>query len=75
MLYVSKKLFHFPAYWLQEILKQQLAEKQDIIVKSDTQNVGHSKQTSIVKTENKGDSFSPTQEVSRVILMQNASSL
>lgn len=63
---------------------QQLAEKQDIIGKlqrekdlaashkSDTQKVGSSKQTSIMKTENKGDSFSPTQEVSRVILMQNA---
>uniref|UniRef100_A0A672LUY9 Kinesin-like protein KIF20B n=1 Tax=Sinocyclocheilus grahami TaxID=75366 RepID=A0A672LUY9_SINGR len=52
----------------------QLAEKQDTIVKlqrekdlaashkSDTQNVGSSKQTSNVKTENKGDSFSPAQE-------------
>ncbi|XP_016126109.1 kinesin-like protein KIF20B [Sinocyclocheilus grahami] len=58
----------------QELLKQQLAEKQDTIVKlqrekdlaashkSDTQNVGSSKQTSNVKTENKGDSFSPAQE-------------
>ncbi len=74
MLYVSNNVFHFPAYWLQEI-KQQLAEKQDIIVKSDTQKVDSSKQTSILKTENKGDTFSPTQEVSRVILMQNALSL
>uniref|UniRef100_A0A673KRR5 Kinesin-like protein KIF20B n=1 Tax=Sinocyclocheilus rhinocerous TaxID=307959 RepID=A0A673KRR5_9TELE len=52
----------------------QLAEKQDTIVKlqrekdlaashkSDTQKVGSSKQTSNVKTENKGDSFSPAQE-------------
>lgn len=76
--------FYFAAYWLQEILKQQLAEKQDTTVKlqrekdlaashkSDTQKVGSSKQTSNVKTENKGNSFSPTQEVSRVILMQNA---
>ncbi len=75
MLYVSNNVFHFPAYWLQEILKQQLAEKQDIIVKSDTQKVDSSKQSSILKTENKGDTFSPTQEVSRVILMQNALSL
>uniref|UniRef100_A0A8C1PBK2 Kinesin family member 20Bb n=1 Tax=Cyprinus carpio TaxID=7962 RepID=A0A8C1PBK2_CYPCA len=63
-----------PAENTKEILKQQLAEKQDTTVKlqrekdlaashkSDTQKVGSSKQTSNVKTENKGNSFSPTQE-------------
>lgn len=59
------------------MLKQQLAEKQDTIVKlpaSATQKVDSPKQTSNVKTKNEGDSFSPTQEVSKVILMQNACS-
>ncbi|XP_051770957.1 kinesin-like protein KIF20B isoform X4 [Ctenopharyngodon idella] len=48
-----------------EMLKQQLAEKQDTIVKlpaSATQKVDSPKQTSNVKTKNEGDSFSPTQE-------------
>lgn len=66
------------------MLKQQLADKQDTIVKlprekgdlapSATQKVDSPKQTSNVKTKNLGDSFSPTQEVSKVILMQNACS-
>lgn len=66
------------------MLKQQLAEKQDTVVKlprengdlaaSATQKVDSPKQTSNMKTKNEGDSFSPTQEVSKVILMQNACS-
>ncbi|XP_026132496.1 kinesin-like protein KIF20B isoform X1 [Carassius auratus] len=63
-----------PAENTKGILKHQLAEKKDTTVnlqrgkdlaashKSDTQRVGSSKQTSNVKTENKGDPFSPTQE-------------
>ncbi|XP_050980520.1 kinesin-like protein KIF20B isoform X2 [Labeo rohita] len=58
-----------------EILKQQLAEKQDAIVKqrqkddltgsrkSDNQKADSPKQTSNVKTENEGESFILTQEV------------
>ncbi|XP_042623356.1 kinesin-like protein KIF20B isoform X3 [Cyprinus carpio] len=59
-----------------EILKQQLAEKQDTTVKLQrekddlavsckavTQKVDRPKQTSKVKTENEGNSFSQTQEV------------
>ncbi|ROL48440.1 Kinesin-like protein KIF20B [Anabarilius grahami] len=56
-----------------EMLKQQLADKQDTIVKlprekgdlaaSATQKVDSPKQTSNVKTKNEGNSFSPTQEV------------
>lgn len=49
-------------------------EKDDLAVscKAVTQKVDRPKQTSKVKTENEGNSFSQTQEVSRVILMQNA---
>ncbi|XP_058649058.1 kinesin-like protein KIF20B isoform X1 [Onychostoma macrolepis] len=55
-----------------EILKQQLAKKQDTIGKLQrekdlaAQKVGSSKQTSTVKTKNKGNSFSPTQEVAEL---------
>jgi len=69
------------------MLKLQLAEKQDTIVKlqrekgdfaatfkSGSQKIDRPKQTSNVKTKNEGDSFSLTQEVSRLILMQNACS-
>lgn len=58
-----------------EMLKLQLAEKQDTIVKlqrekgdfaaslkSSNQKIDRPKQTSNVKTKNEGDSFSPTQE-------------
>lgn len=64
------------------MLKLQLAEKQDTIVKlqkekgdfAATQKIDRPKQTSNVKTKKEGDLFSPTQEVSRMILMQNSCS-